>query len=211
MIRLFLVDDHPIVREGLKQILAETPEFNLVGEANNGLEVIERAKSEKWDVLLLDLSLPGKHGMDVLKELRNSSPNLKVLVLSVHPESEYAVRALKAGASGYLSKDFIPEMLPQAIQKIHSGGRFISPTLGEHLSTLLVDGEKNQPHEKLSDREFQVFKMIAEGKSVSVIGRELELSVKTISTHRAHILAKMKFSSNLDIIRYALSNGIVGS
>lgn len=205
------MDDHPILREGLKKILSESSEFHLVGEADNGLEVIERAKSEKWDVLLLDLSLPGKHGMEVLKELRKSSPDLKILVLSFHPESEYALRALKAGASGYLSKDSPPEMLFQAIQKIYAGSRFMSPTLTEHLTTLLVDERKSQPHENLSNREYQVFTMIAEGMSVSMIAVKLQRSVKTVSTHRAHILEKMNFSSDLNIIRYAILNGIAGS
>jgi DNA-binding NarL/FixJ family response regulator len=209
MIRVFLADDHPIVREGLKQILSETPDVALVGEADNGLDVLNKATKEKWDILLLDLSLPGKQGIDVLKELQKSSPDLRVLVLSVHPESEYAFRVLKAGAAGYLSKDCIPEMLIYAIRKIHSGGRFVSESLGERLSYLLGGEQKKDPHGKLSDREYQVFSMIAAGKSISIIASELQLSVKTVSVHRSHILKKMKLSSNLDIVRYAIQNDLI--
>lgn len=211
MIHVFLADDHPIVREGLKRILTGAPDIILDGEADNGLDVLKKSKGEKWDVLLLDLSLPGKHGLEVLKELRESKPELRVLILSIHPEFQYALRVIKAGAAGYLSKDCIPERLIQAIRKVHIGGRYVSETLGEHLSRLLDHEPKKEPHENLSKREFQIFMMLVEGKKISDIAHELNLSAKTVATHRMHILEKMNCSSNMDIIRYAMQRGLVPS
>jgi two-component system, NarL family, invasion response regulator UvrY len=210
MIRVFLADDHPVVREGLKTILSKSKDIVLAGEADNGIDVLKKARKEKWDVLVLDLSLPGRSGLNVLKELKTISPNLPVLILSVHSESQYALRVLKAGAAGYLTKECVPEKLTHAIRKIHGGERYVSEAMGAHFSFLLEGGKpQKEPHELLSDREFEVFMMIAEGKSTSEIAESLHVSVKTVSTHRANILEKMKLSSIIDIALYALKSGLI--
>jgi DNA-binding NarL/FixJ family response regulator len=210
MIRVFLADDHPVVREGLKTILSKSNDIVLAGEADNGIDTLKKARQEKWDVLVLDLSLPGRSGLNVLKEIRTFSPKLPVLILSVHSESQYALRVLKAGASGYLTKECVPEKLVQAIRKIHGGERYVSEAMGAHFSFLLEEGKpRKEPHELLSDREFEVFMMIAEGKSTSEIAESLHVSMKTASTHRANILDKMKFSSIIDIALYALKIGLI--
>ncbi|MFI5304446.1 MAG: response regulator [Nitrospiria bacterium] len=210
MIQVFLADDHPVVREGIKNILSKSKDLILAGEADNGIDVLKKARQEKWDVLVLDLSLPGRSGLNVLKEIRTFSPKLPILILSVHSEDQYALRVLKAGANGYLTKECVPEKLVYAIRKIHGGGRYVSEAMGIHFSFLL-EGNKppREPHERLSDREFEVFMMIAEGKSATHIAESLHVSPKTVSTHRANILDKMKLSSTVEIVLYAVKTGLI--
>jgi DNA-binding NarL/FixJ family response regulator len=209
MIRVFLADDHPIVREGLKRILSETSDISIVGEADSGKEVLRALQNQTCDVLLLDLSMPGKNGMEVLKQLRISHPYLPVLILSIHPEDQYALRVLKAGAAGYITKESAPDTLIQAIRKVQGGRRYISETVAERLASSVGKDPNKEPHELLSDREFQIFSMIAAGKKTSEIAEELHLSVKTIATYRSRIIEKMNLSSNSDLMRYAIKTGLV--
>jgi DNA-binding NarL/FixJ family response regulator len=207
MIRVLVADDHAVVRRGLKQILREQPDIGDVGEAKNGQEALELARSGEWDVIVLDITMPGKSGLDVLKELRQGQSRVPVLILSVHPEEQYAVRAFKTGASGYISKECAPDELVLAVRKIIKGGKYVSETLAERLASMLEEGAPAP--ERLSDREYQVMLMLASGKSLSLIADEMALSVKTISTYRSRILEKMKLKNNAEIIRFALRNGLV--
>jgi two-component system invasion response regulator UvrY len=209
MIKILIADDHPIVRKGLKQILADTPNIVVAGEANNGAEVLTKVLKDEYDMVLLDISMPGRDGIDTLKELKSLKPNLPVLVLSIHPEDQYAVRVLRAGAYGYLTKESAPEELVSAIRTVSLGRRYISPSVAEKLVLDLDTNAKKQPHEKLSDREYQVMHLIASGKTVKDISEDLSLSVKTISTYRARILEKMKMKNIPELIRYAIKNGLV--
>ena len=209
MIKILVADDHPIVRAGLKQILMDTDDMTVSGEAASGHEVMERVLAEDYDVILLDISMPGRGGIDVLKELRNVKPELGVLVLSTHPEEQYGVRVLKAGASGYLTKESASESLLEAVRKVARGEKYITPTLAEKLVVAVAKGKDGPPHERLSDREFQVLCMIASGKTVKDISGELSLSVKTVSTFRSRILEKMNLSNNAEMTHYALSNGLL--
>jgi DNA-binding NarL/FixJ family response regulator len=207
--KFLIVDDHAVVRQGLKQILAEEFEGATFGEAADGEEAIARMRQGEWDLVLLDITMPGRNGLDVLKELREINPQLRVLVLSVHSEDQYAVRVLRTGASGYLTKDTAPEELVGAVKKVLGGGRFVSLTLAEKLASELNEPKSRRPHELLSDREFQVMRMIATGKAAKEIGYDLSLSVKTVSTYRARILEKMDLKTNADIVRYAVQEGLV--
>ena len=209
MIKILIADDHPIVRQGLKQILSEEPDMTVLGEAQNSQEVLELVRKQDWDIVILDITMPGRGGIDVLKELKHERPKLPVLMLSVHPEDQYAVRALKAHASGYMTKDSAPEELVKAIRKILRGGKYISSTLAEKLAFDLETETEKPLHETLSDREYQVLLMIASGKTVSEIAEELSLSVKTIDTYRARILEKMKMKNNAELTHYAIKNGLV--
>jgi len=209
MLKVLIADDHPIVRQGLKQILTEEPDVVVVGEAQNSQEVLELVQKQDWDIVILDITMPGRGGIDVLKELKHERPKLPVLMLSVHPEDQYAVRALKAHASGYMTKDSAPEELVKAIRKILRGGKYISSTLAEKLAFDLETETEKPLHETLSDRELQVLLMIASGKTVSKIAEELSLSVKTIDTYRARILEKMKMKTNAELTHYAIKNGLV--
>ncbi|MCI0400301.1 MAG: response regulator transcription factor [Gammaproteobacteria bacterium] len=209
MIRLLIADDHPIVREGLKRIVAECRDMRVVGEAVNGDEALTKSKSAGADVLLLDVSMPGPGFLDVMRLLRAESPGLRVLVLSVHPEDHYAVRALRAGAAGYLTKDHSPEELANAIRRVHAGGKYVTASLAEQLASELGPDAEKPPHETLSDREHQVFCMLGSGKSVNEIATELTLSPKTVSTYRTRILQKMKLRNNTELIRYAVQNALV--
>jgi DNA-binding NarL/FixJ family response regulator len=208
-IRILIADDHPIVRAGFKQVLSETPDLVVADEAGNGQEVLEHLKKKKYDVVLLDISMPGKNGLEILKELKTDYPKLPVLILSIYPEEQYAIRALKAGAAGYLTKESAPHELISAIRKISAGGRYISASLAEKLATYLNVDMTKSPHETLSDREHQVMRLIASGKTVSEIAESLNLSVKTISTYRTHILEKMKMKNNAEITLYAVQNKLV--
>ncbi len=209
MIEILIADDHAIVRRGLKQILMETDDMVVTGEASNGQEVIEQLRKRSWDVVLLDLAMPGRGGMDTLRRLKNDYPDLPVLILSIYPEDQYAVRALKEGAAGYLTKERAPEELVFAIRKAARGGKYVSASLAERLAfDLSRDGSK-APHETLSDREYQIMLMLASGKAVSEIGKELSLSVKTISTHRARLLKKMDMHSNAELTQYAFHNKLI--
>ena len=209
MINIIIVDDHPIVRQGLKQILSEEPDMAMFGEAQNSQEVLELIRKQEWDVVVLDITMPGRGGLDVLKEIKHERPKLPVLILSIHPEDQYAVRALKAGASGYLNKESAPEELVRAIRKILRGGKYVSSTLAEKMAFNL-EAEAGKPlHETLSDREYQVLLMIASGKTTSEIAEEMALSVKTVSTYRARILEKMKMKSNVDLTSYVIKNNLI--
>jgi len=209
MISIIVVDDHPIVRQGLKQILSEEPDMAMVGEAQNSQEVLDLIRKQDWDAVVLDITMPGRGGLDILKEIKHERPKLPVLMLSVHPEDQYAVRALKAGASGYLNKESAPVELVRAIRKILRGGKYISSTLAEKLAfNLEVEAEK-PPHESLSDREYQVMLMIASGKTTSAIAEEMSLSIKTVSTYRSRILEKMRMKSNVDLTYYVIKNNLI--
>ena len=209
MIKILIADDHAIVREGLKQIVAETSDMVVSGEAADGQEVLELLRKDGWDLVLLDIAMPGRGGMDTLKALKQEKPALPVLILSIYPEEQYAVRALRAGASGYLTKESAPEELISAIRKVSRGGKYVSASLAEKLvSELGIDTER-PVHERLSDREYQVLLMIASGKTVKEIADDLALSVKTISTHRTRALAKMGMKNNAEITYYAIKMGLV--
>ncbi len=203
MIKLLLADDHNIFRDGLKRIFADTPDIQVAAEAGTGHEALERMRSEDWDVVLLDINLPGKSGLEVLKQIKSEKPNQQIVILSMYPEDQYAIRAIKLGAAGYLSKDVEADELLAAIRKAAAGGRYASRTLTEHLLHSLYDNE-HQPHALLSDREHLVFRYIVAGKSLTEIAQILSLSIKTISTYRSRLLEKMSMSSNAELIRYAL-------
>ncbi len=209
MIRVVVVDDHAVVREGLKRIISENPGMAVTGEAGDGHEALKLIRGGACDVVLLDITMPNKSGLDVLKELRTEVPRLPVLVLSMHSEDQYAVRVLRAGAAGYLTKESAPAKLVQAIRKVVRGGKYVSPSLAEKLVSDLGTDTDRPPHEILSDREYQVLCLIASGKTVSEIGAELALSVKTISTYRVRILEKLRMKNNAEITRYAIKERLV--
>ena len=209
MIRIVLADDHTIVREGLKQLLAVDPELAVVGEAQNGHEALARVRELDFDLLLLDMSMPGKSGIELIKQIHAEKPKLRILILSMHEEHQYAVRAIRAGAAGYITKESASRQLVAAIRKVAGGGAFISTEVAEQLALGAMPGAVGAPHEALSDREFQVFRMLAEGKSVSDIAERLNLSVKTVSTHKANIMQKMNMSNPSELIRYALTHRLV--
>ena len=208
--RILIVDDHAVVRRGLQQILAD--EFDEVefGEAANADEALEAVTAGNWDVMILDISMPGRSGLDVLKEVKRMWPNLPVLVLSIHPEDQFATRVLKAGAAGYMTKETAPEELVTAIEKVRSGHKYVSPALAEMLANGLEKDIGQVPaHERLSDREFEVMCLIASGKTVTEIADELVLSVKTISTYRARILDKVNLKTNVELTHYAIRYGLI--
>jgi DNA-binding NarL/FixJ family response regulator len=210
MIRVLIADDHAVVREGLKQIVAETPDMAVAGEASDGHQVLEFARTQDCDLVLLDLAMPGKDGLDTLRELKLIRPHLPVLILSVYPEDQYAVRLLRAGAAGYLTKESAPEELVAAIRKVSRGGRYVSETLGERLAFRLRSGADRPPHETLSDREFKVMLLLASGKTATEVADALCLSVKTISTYRSRALEKMNMRNNAQFSFYAMKHGLLG-
>lgn len=208
-LKILIADDHPIVRQGLKQILASESDVVALGEAETAQKMLELSRKQHWDVVVLDITMPGRSGLDVLKELKHERPKLPVLVLSAHPEDQYAVRVLKAGAAGYMTKERAPEELIKAIRKVLGGGKYVSESLAEKFAFALeVDTEKPL-HETLSDREYQVMLMIASGKTATQISKKLYLSVKTISTYRTRILEKMKMTTNAELMRYAMQNRLI--
>lgn len=209
MIKVLVADDHAIVRRGLIQILAEQPDMTVVGEAQDAQELFDLTRKEPWDVVILDVSMPGRSGLEVLKELKTDFPLRPVLMLSVHPEDQYAVRTLKAGASGYLSKDSAPGELVGAVRKAVQGGKYVSASLAEKLAFNLAPDPDRARHETLSDREFQVLCRLASGKTVSEIADEMNLSVKTISTYRTRVLEKMQMKNNAELTHYAIQHGLV--
>jgi two-component system, NarL family, invasion response regulator UvrY len=209
MINVVVIDDHAVVREGLKRIISENPGMAVSGEAGDGFEAMKVVKSHPCDVVLLDITMPNRNGLDVLKQIHAESPRLPVLVLSMHAEDQYAIRVLRAGAAGYLTKESAPAKLVQAIRKVVRGGKYVSQTLAEKLVFDLDTDMDRVPHETLSDREFQVLCMIASGKTVGDIAEELALSVKTISTYRVRILEKLQMKNNAEITRYAIKQGLV--
>lgn len=206
MIKVLIADDHPIVRQGLKQILSEIPDMMVAGEAVNGQQTLAQARAGGWDVLVLDITMPDRSGFDILKQLKHEKPNLPVLMLSIHAEEQFAVRVLKAGASGYLTKENAPDELVAAIRKVVSGGKYISQHLAEILAFDLDKDTSRPRHEALSDREFQVMQMMSSGKTLADIAEELALSAKTVSTYRSRLLEKMNLKSNAEVIRYAIEN-----
>jgi DNA-binding NarL/FixJ family response regulator len=209
MIRILVADDHSVVRQGVKQILADVSDMTVKDEAQNGSETLEKVLQNDYDVVLLDISMPGRSGLEVLEDIKNQRPKLAVLILSMHPEEQYAVRALRAGASGYLTKASAPQELIGAIRKVAGGGKYVTSSLAEKLADEMEIDTEKLPHERLSNREHQVMLMLAAGKSVSDIAGELCLSVKTISTYRTRIMDKMGMKKNAELTLYAVHNKLI--
>ena len=207
-VRIVLADDHAIVREGLKRIVADVEDFTVAGEAADGTEVMKQVRALDFDVLVLDLSMPGRSGMELIKLVKAEKPRVRILVLSMHQEMQYAVRAIKSGASGYLTKESAPAQLEQAIRKIAGGGAYISAEVAEQLALGAMPGRDTPPHEALSDREFEVFRMLVTGEAVSDIAGKLNLSVKTVSTHKSNLMQKLGLSNQTELVRYALKHGL---
>ena len=209
MIRLMIADDHPIVRKGLRRIVEDAAGLEVVGEVGSGLELLERLPRVPADIVLLDVSMPGLRFLEVLQRLRAEHPTVAVLVLSVHPEDQYAVRALRAGASGYLTKDHSPEELTEAIRRVYRGNKYVSVVLAERLAADLAGGARNIRHELLSNREYEVLCLLGSGRTVKEIAHCLELSPKTVSTYRTRVLEKMGATTNADLVRYASQHGLI--
>jgi len=209
--RVFIADDHAIVREGLRRILAADSSFAVVGEAKNGLEVLSAVRTDEFDLLLLDLSMPSRSGVDLIRQVKAERPDLRILVLSMHDEQQYAVRAIRAGASGYLMKDTAAQQLVTAINRIAAGGMYITPAVAEALALGLQSPGEELAHKRLSDREYEILLLLAGGESVTKIGERLHLSVKTVSTHKTHILEKMNLGSLAELVRYAITHNLVES
>lgn len=209
MINVFIADDHALIREGIKNLLSSLPDIKLVGETANPFEIIEQIKKNKCDVLILDLSMPGKNGLDVIKEIKSISPEIKILVMTMMPEDQFAKRTIKAGASGYLTKESAPEELITAIRRIASGRKYVSQSLAERLAQDLDSSAEKPIQDLLSDREFQVMKMIASGKAQTEIANELAISVSTVNTYRGRILAKLNLTSNAELIHFAYQNNLI--
>lgn len=207
-IRVLIADDHAIIRQGLKQILSETPDLVVAGEASNGIEVMHLVRDGLGDIVLMDVSMPDRNGIDALKLIKKEYPRLPVLVLSMHPEEHYALRALKAGAAGYVTKQSAPESLVNAIRQVAAGKKYVSPAVAQQLAEAITDDDERPPHEKLSDREYQTLVLIASGKALSQIAEELNLSVKTVSVYRARLLEKMKMKNNAELTHYGLKHGL---
>ena len=210
MIRILVVDDHSVVRQGIKQIVADSPDIEIVGEAVSGQEALDLVRARAFDVVILDIAMPGRGGLDVLRELKAEKPALKVVVLSMYPEEQYAIRSLRDGASAYLTKGSPTEELILAIRTVASGKRYITPAVADRLATYIEDSSQRPPHETLSDREMEVLVLIGSGKQVSDIAEELNLSTKTVSTYRSRILLKMNMETNAQLIRYSLQHGLLG-
>ena len=209
MIRIVIADDHAIVREGLKRIVSSVDDMQVTGEAADGTEVMQRVRELSFDVLMLDLSMPGRSGMELIKLVHAEKPKLRILVLSMHQELQYAVRAIKSGASGYLTKESAPSLLEQAIRKLAGGGAFISADVAEQLALGAMPGGEGLPHENLSNREFEVLRLLVAGTSVTDISLRLKLSVKTVSSHKANLMHKMGLSYQSELMRYALKHGLI--
>ena len=209
MIRVLIVDDHAILRRGLSDLLSDEFHGAMLGEASDARQALEQLRRKEWDVALLDITLPGKSGLDLLKEVKAAWPRLPVLVLSAHPEDQFAVRVLKAGAAGYMTKESAPEELAKAVRKILAGGRYVSPALAEKLASRVDKDVTRTPHETLSDREYEIMCLIASGKTVTEIAGELSLSAKTISTYRVRVLEKLGVKNSAAIVQYAIRNSLV--
>lgn len=211
MIKILIVDDHAILRAGLKHLLSEHPDIVVAGEASNGHEALVKLQAEDWNVMVLDMTMPGKSGIELIKQLKQLAPKLPILILSMHKEDVYAVRALKAGASGYLCKDNAEEQLVAALRKVAAGGLYITATVAEKLAVDMLHGATQDalPHTRLSDREYQIFQLVAAGEGVTEIAQKLNLSVKTVSTHKTHVLEKMGCTNVAELIRYALRHELV--
>lgn len=209
MARVLVVDDHAVVRRGLMQILAEEKDIEKLGEAASAHELLEMVKAQDWDIVVLDITMPGTNGIEVLKDIKRLRPRLPVLILSIHPEDRFAVRALRAGAAGYITKDSASEEIIRAIRTVLSGKKYLSPTATQNLASALGRDREEPLHAALSDREFQVLVMIASGKTVGEIARELCLSDKTVSTYRSRVLTKLNLKNNMELTRYAIGNHII--
>ena len=209
MLKILIVDDHAVVRQGLRNILTDGIGEYTFGEAQNGAEVLNLTRKQKWDIIIMDISMPGRNGLEVLKDLKRVNKNLPVLILSIHPEDQYAIRALRSGASGYITKGSAPEELVKAVRKILAGEKYISADLARKLPFYLDSEMEKTPHEKLSDREYQVMCMMGSGKAATQIAEELSLSVKSISTYRTRILEKLGLTTSAEIIHYAIENKLV--
>ena len=209
MLKILIADDHPVFRQGLRQILNEASDMVVIDEVSDGLEVLGRVRAGCCDIVLLDISLPGRNGIDILKQLKKERPGLPVLMLTMHPEEQYAIRALKAGASGYLTKESTPDELVTAIRKVSAGGKYVSSSLAENLAYELGRMDEKTPHETLSDREYQIMLLIASGKTVTEIAESLSLSIKTVSTYRSRILEKMRMKNSAELTYYAIKNQLV--
>lgn len=208
-IRILIADDHAIIRHGLKQILSDTEDMALVAEADGGVTALQLLRSTECDVVLMDVSMPDRNGIDTLKLIRKEFPRLPVLILSMHPEEQYAVRALRAGAAGYLSKQAAPEQLVIALRQVASGKKYVSAEVAEELANAIGEDLDRPPHEKLSDREYQTLCMISSGKTLTQIAEQLNLSVKTVSVYRARLLEKMRLRNNAELTHYGLKHGLV--
>jgi len=209
MIRVLIADDHTIMREGLKQLLVAAGDLDVVGEARDGHEVLQQVRALDFDVLLLDMSMPGKSGMDLIKQVKTEKPRLRILVLSMHQEHQYAVRAVKAGASGYLTKESASTLLVSAIRKVAGGGAFISPEVAEQLALGAMPHSDGPPHNTLSDREYQIFRLLVSGKTVTDIAAQLNISDKTVSTHKARLLEKLNIGNQTELVHYALKHRLI--
>lgn len=209
MIKVLVADDHPVVRRGLREMLSEQSDIVVGGEAGSAADVMRAIHDERWDVVLLDISLPGGNGIELIGEIKKTRPESRVLILTVYSEEQYAVRAIKAGAAGFLTKDSADEKLIEAIRRVAGGGRWISPELAETLASMIAGESSGRPHERLSDREFEILKMLASGRTVSQVAAALGLSVKTVSTHRTRMLKKMSMSTNAELTSYAVRHGLV--
>ena len=209
MIRIVIADDHTLMREGLKRILESTDDIEVVGEATDGFEVLAHVRKGGFDLLLLDLSMPGRSGIDLIRQIRTESPKLPVLVLTMYEEEQYAIRSIRAGAQGYLTKESAGTQLVHAIRKVASGKPYISMEVAEQLALDIMTPEKPLPHSQLSNREFEIFNLLAQGKTVTDIGQQLHLSVKTVSTHKSRILNKMGMHSISEIVRYAVAHNLL--
>ena len=208
--RILIADDHAVVRQGLKQILTTDPDMVVTGEARDGAEAIELARKVEWDVAVLDYSMPGPSGIDLLNEIKREFPERPVLVLSMHPEDVHATRVLKAGGSGYITKESASQELASAIKKVANGGKYISQSLAEILALEISPDNRKFPHEALSDREYRVMWLLASGKQINQIAKEMSLSPSTVSTYRSRILKKLKVSTNAELVRYAISHRLIG-
>lgn len=209
MLKILVVDDHPIVRQGIKQCIQEKDDMVITGEASNGEEALRKIGTEEFDLIILDISMPGKNGIDIIKNIKATSPELPVLVLSMHQEQEIIIGALKAGANGYLIKDSAPNELIEAIYKVSEGKKYLSSDIMNYIIIDVLKDKKKLPHESLTPREYQIMSMLASGKSITIIAHELALSVKTISTHRANIMIKMNLQNNVELTRYAITNNLI--
>jgi len=209
MIKVFIVDDHEIIREGLKKILKEESDLIVVAEAQNGVEALEKIPNTECDIMLLDMNMPGRSGIDLLSDLKALKPQLNILVLSIHPEDKFALRTLKAGASGYLCKDTALDELVVAIRKIHAKGRYLSATLAEQLAFDVMPDKESLPHEQLSSRELEIMLMLASGKKVKTIAAELTLSVSTVFTYRVRIFEKLNIKNDVELTHYAMNNKLI--
>jgi len=209
MIRALVTDDHAVIRRGLKELLTDSHRIEVAGEAGTAREAMQHVRAGRWDVLILDINLPDKNGLDLLRELKAERPDLPILILTVCPEDQFAVRALRSGAAGYLTKASAPAQLVDAVEKVARGGRYVSPAVAERLAVLMGGESEGLPHESLSEREYQVTRMLASGKTVSQIAQEMNLSVKTVSTYRSRVLDKMGMRTNAELTYYAIRNQLV--